>query len=109
MNKNKELSLRGAVGDVAIACDKALSSRGRAESSDVVISCDKVLMNKKNPEKTKTVIPDLIGYLSRFLFNSKIPGIFRLTAKNRDDSFFVASPGTRFNEIAASAFHASSQ
>ena len=48
--------------------NKALSSRGRAESSDVVISCDKVLINKKNPEKTKTVIPDLIGYLSRIHF-----------------------------------------
>ena len=47
-NENKELSLRGAEGDVAISCDKALSSRGRAESSDVVISCDKVLMNIRN-------------------------------------------------------------
>ena len=90
--------------------NKELSSRGRAESSDVLISCDKVLMNKKNPEKTKTVMPDLIGYLSRF-FNliRRSLEFFAFAqvapAKNRDDSLlFLDSPWTRFSEIATSAF-----
>ena len=83
MNKNKELSLRGAVGDVAIACDKALSSRGRAESSDVVISCDKVLMNIRN------------HYCMSHLFSEIAASP---TAPRNDTTLF-----------ATSAFHASSQ
>ncbi len=67
-NENKELSWRGAAGDVAIPRDKTSSSRGRAESSDVVISCDKVLMNIRN------------NYCMSHLFNEIATSAFRLLA-----------------------------
>ena len=107
MNENKELSLRGAAGDVAISRVKASSSRGRAESSDVAISCDKVLsfLRLRGASGAQGIFAParvLFKHLScRFLFIliRKSPEFFRILRKNRDDHFYFG-----FAKVTALAF-----
>ena len=102
---SRGVSLRGAAGDVAISCVKALSSRGRAESSDVVISCNKALsfLRLRGASGAQGIFAParvLFKHLScRFLFNliRRSLEFFAFAqvapAKNRDDSLlFSASP-----------------